>query len=74
MAAAALCLLLETPVEAMTVMPQGQGDSAVVLVEGGCGPGGHRDRYGNCRPNFRPPYRRPCPPRMFLDRFGHCRY
>jgi hypothetical protein len=31
------------------------GHSPIVKVEGGCGPGGHRDRFGYCRPNYPPP-------------------
>ena len=32
---------------AMTVVSSAQ-------AAGGCGPGGHRDPYGRCRPNFGP--------------------
>ena len=31
------------------------GTSPIVKVEGGCGPYGHRDRFGYCRPNRPPP-------------------
>lgn len=55
-------------------------DSAIVAVRDGCGPGGHRDRFGRCVPNYRPyyappprPYYRPCPPGFhFGPRAGRC--
>ena len=37
--------------------PAGGGD--VVLVEGGCGPGWHRNEIGRCRPNERVIVERP---------------
>jgi len=49
------------------------GRSPIVKVEGGCGPGWHRDRFGNCRPNYVPPpryYR--CPPYYHPTPYG-CR-
>ena len=50
--------------------------AAIVKVEGGCGPGGFRDRYGVCRPKgyvYRRPVYRACPPRMHMTRYG-CRW
>ena len=50
------------------------GNDLLVQVEGGCGPYGHRDGYGYCRPNRPPPpYRRFCPPGMHMTPYG-CRY
>jgi hypothetical protein len=50
------------------------GGSPIVKVEGGCGPYGHRDRFGYCRPNRPPPppgyYR--CPPYTHPTPYG-CR-
>jgi hypothetical protein len=47
--AAALAL----PAQAgLTVVPGASGAGSVILVEGGCGPDGHRDRDGYCRPNW----------------------
>jgi hypothetical protein len=56
---------------ASAFLPQ---SSAITQVEGGCGPGGFRDRYGVCRPRgWHPaPYRR-CPPRMHMTPHG-CRW
>ncbi len=55
-------------------------DAAIVSVRDGCGPGGHRDPYGRCVPNYRPyygppprPFYRPCPPGFhFGPRAGRC--
>ena len=47
-----------------------QRDAAIVLVDGGCGPGGFRDRFGYCRP--KPIYRRFCPPGFHGTPYG-CR-
>ena len=58
---------------AMPALHTGAPDSAIVQVEGGCGPGGHRGPYGRCYPNYRRPYYRACPPGFFLNRFGRCR-
>ena len=60
-------------VRAMPALHAGSSGSAIVQVEGGCGPGGHRGPYGRCYPNYRRPYYRACPPGFFLGRFGHCR-
>jgi hypothetical protein len=46
-------------------------DGPIIRVEGGCGPGGHRDHWGNCRPNYYP-HPRPCPPYMHPTPYG-CR-
>ena len=57
------------PVAAGRIAP----GAGIVLVEGGCGPGGHRDRFGYCRPNYVPPpryYR--CPPYYHPTPYG-CR-
>ena len=43
----------------------------IMQVSGGCGPNGHRDGYGNCRPNYRPNYRA-CPPGYHPTPYG-CR-
>lgn len=59
--------------QAMSVLPSGPLDNGITRVEGGCGPGGHRDPYGRCVPNFRPRYYRACPPGMHLNPYGHCR-
>ena len=44
-----------SPVKAApTAMPAGIAiTSDVVEVSGGCGPGGHRNPWGYCRPNYR---------------------
>ena len=47
--------------QAMSVLPSGPLDNGITRVEGGCGPGGHRDPYGRCVPNFRRPLL-PCLP------------
>ena len=51
-------------------------DGGIVEVSGGCGPGGHRDFYGRCLPNYRPLYRpvyRACPPGFHLGPYrGRC--
>ena len=55
-------------------------DGAIVSVRDGCGPGGHRDPYGRCVPNYRPyygppprPFYNPCPPGFhFGPRAGRC--
>lgn len=54
-------------------LPPAGSPAAVEQVSGGCGPGGHRDGYGNCRPNRPPPgaYRR-CPPGFHPSPYG-CR-
>lgn len=49
------------------------GAGPIIKVEGGCGPGGHRDRFGYCRPNgyYAPPpryYR--CPPYTHPTPYG----
>lgn len=46
--------------------------SAIVLVDGGCGPGGFRDRFGYCRPKPRGYYRRFCGPGFHPTPYG-CR-
>ena len=49
---------------------------SIINVEGGCGPYGHRDPYGRCRPNRPPPpppgYYRRCPPGLHPTPYG-CR-
>ena len=45
----------------------------IELIAQGCGPGGHRDRFGYCRPNYAPPPRyRGCPPAYHPTPYG-CR-
>lgn len=57
----ALLAGLTAPAQAMFVSFS-PDDTAIQLVSGGCGPYGHRDFRGFCRPNGPPPgfYRR-CP-------------
>ena len=59
--------------QAMPVLQPGPADSGITRVEGGCGPGGHRDYYGRCVPNFRRPIYRACPPGFHLNPYGRCR-
>ena len=59
--------------QAMPVLPAGPLDNGIVHVEGGCGPGGHRNPYGRCVPNFRRPFFRGCPPGMHINPYGRCR-
>ena len=56
--------------------PAGTG-GGIVEVSGGCGPGGHRDFYGRCLPNYYRPFYRPvyrvCPPGFHLGPYrGRC--
>ena len=41
-----------TPAQAASALPAFQGtvSPSITLVEGGCGPGGFRDRFGYCHP------------------------
>ena len=60
-------LLSLTPIQ----LPTPPTPAPIELASGGCGPGGHRDAYGYCRPNARPIYRR-CPYRYHPTPYG-CR-
>jgi hypothetical protein len=54
---------------AMPVPPVTTDAGGIVQVAGGCGPGGHRNPWGACVPNYRPVYRA-CPPGMHLGPYG----
>ena len=47
------------------------GQPSIEHVAEGCGPGGVRDRFGRCRPAYRPVYRG-CPPGTHPTPYG-CR-
>ena len=71
--AAALPMAGMASARAMTPPALAGTHGSIVEVSGGCGPGGHRDFYGRCVPNFRPFYRpvyRACPPRFHLGPYG----
>jgi hypothetical protein len=51
--------------------PEMTGSGSIILIEGGCGPGGHRDYNGYCRSNYREwDYGRACPPGWHLGSGG----
>lgn len=58
---------------AMPALQSGPLDSGITTVAQGCGPGGHRDYYGRCVPNFRGPGFRACPPGFHLSPYRVCR-
>ncbi len=75
------CLAGVSSAQAMTSLAPSQaavaatlpGGPALTLVEGGCGPGGFRDRFGYCRPRRGPPPRYyGCRPGMHPTPYG-CR-
>ena len=66
-------LLTGTAAEAMPALQSGAVDNGITQVAGGCGPGGHRNGYGRCVPNFRGGFRRGCPPGMHPIGYGRCR-
>ena len=57
---------------AVNVAPGPVVANPTVLVEGGCGRDYHRDRYGNCAPNWREWEQgwRACPPGWHLGSEG----
>jgi hypothetical protein len=73
MAAAVTVPVVAAPVAPPVAPPDHAGSGSIILVEGGCGPNGHRDYYGYCRPNY---YRawRPCPPGYHLGYDGRLCY
>ena len=74
-AVAVSALSISLSANAMSVPRAADSGSAIVQVEGGCGPGGHRGPYGRCQPNRpyygRPVYRR-CPPGLRPGPYGRC--
>lgn len=62
LAALAVGLLVSAPQAQAQPAAFPLASADIQLVSGGCGPRGHRDRFGYCRPN-RPPPRayRQCP-------------
>lgn len=71
-AVAGFGMLAAVGAEAMPAVPMAVDSPSVTLVAQGCGPGGHRNDYGRCRPNYGRD--RGCPPRSRPDRFGRCRF
>ena len=49
------------------------GNSDVIQVAGGCGPGMHRGPYGGCRRNFANPAAHACPRGFHIGPGGRCR-
>jgi hypothetical protein len=60
--------LLTTGAQAMPLAAIDASNGAVIIqVAQGCGPGGHRGRFGHCRPLY------DCPPGWHTGRYGvHC--
>ncbi len=58
--------------QAMPIPLASQQDTSIVRIADGCGPGGHRDGFGRCVPNYRRFYRG-CPPGFHLNPYGRCR-
>ena len=60
------------PVLARTIVAPAQASVAphgdIVEISGGCGPYGHRGRFGECRPNFY--HHRACPFGFHLGPYG----
>lgn len=75
MAGLALCSTSSVHAAPGMALPR---SGSIELVSGGCGPGGHRDPYGYCRPNgpygygYGRPVYRGCPPGMHPTPYG-CR-
>lgn len=68
----ASCLTGFSAVAATALSAAAPATSPIVLVDGGCGPGGFRDRNGYCRPKTYAYPRRYCGPGFHPTPYG-CR-
>ena len=59
--------------KAMPLTPLATGDTDVIAVAGGCGPGWHRGPYGGCRRNYAPGTVHACPRGYHIGPGGGCR-
>ena len=72
-AAAFLLGTLTGAANAMPLAPLTPGNSDVIAVAVGCGPGWHRGPYGGCLRNFANPAAHACPRGFHIGPGGGCR-
>jgi hypothetical protein len=58
---------------AIPLTPLANGNSDVIAVAGGCGPGWHRGPYGGCQRNYANPAAHACPRGYHVGPYGGCR-
>jgi hypothetical protein len=59
--------------DAMPLTPLAAGNTEIVQVAGGCGPGWHRGPFGGCRRNWANPAAHACPRGYHVGPYGGCR-
>jgi hypothetical protein len=59
--------------DAMPLTPLSVGNTEIIQVAGGCGPGWHRGPFGGCRRNWANPAAHACPRGYHVGPYGGCR-